>query len=89
MIGFDKIARERGDGLLPQLRDLLERRMQLAADPRLREFDALRPGMRQSGPNPSGPMGSGDAAMFRAGNVVAFPARAVQVQSRPEKKMEG
>lgn len=89
MLALDGIASERGDGLLPQLRDLLERRVQLATDPRLRELDAWRPGAQQSGPNPSGAVKSDDAGSFRPGNVVALPNPAVQLQSRPEKEMEG
>jgi hypothetical protein len=64
MLGLDRLAGPRGDGLLPEIRELLEFRARSAAgDPAVRMLPGAE---RQAGPNPAG--GSG----MTAPNVVVL-----------------
>jgi hypothetical protein len=68
LLGFHLMASERGDGLHPQLRALLESRRQIETDARIVDLAESRAEMTiQAGPNPITP---GDN--FRPGNVVNF-----------------
>lgn len=65
-LDFDRVAAARGDGLLPELRALLERRARLAHDPNVSEIngnDTGRPMPRTAG------------GAFVAGNVVPIDTR--------------
>lgn len=66
---FDRFAAERGDGLLPQLRQLLEARASAAADPRVADIAAAGGRPVQAGPNPRG-----EIPPFLPGNVVPLEA---------------
>lgn len=66
---FHRLAAARGDGLLPQLRDLLEARAHVEADPRVTDLAAEGGRPAQAGPNPGGQM-----PPFVPGNVVPMEA---------------
>lgn len=86
LLAFHRLAAARGDGLLPELRALLEYREQLqGTDPGVVSLDGRRPdGMVQAGPSPRG-----GEALFVPGNVTRFePAAKAQAQAG-RRKAEG
>ncbi|MCO6390486.1 hypothetical protein GTW25_05520 [Aliihoeflea aestuarii] len=81
------MASERGDGLHPQLRTLLESRHKIETDERVVDLASNRPGsMIQAGPNPIA-LGND----FRPGNVVRFDGndRQAVLDARPTHSMKG
>ncbi|MFN3764155.1 MAG: hypothetical protein ACK4R3_01165 [Aliihoeflea sp.] len=68
------MAGERGDGLHPVLRDLLERRQALETDSRIADLAGMRGQIVQAGPNPTPAPGA-----FRPGNVIDFKLRAAEL----------
>lgn len=74
LLGFHLIANERGDGLHPALRELLESRHAIEADARIVDLASSRTGsMSQAGPNPIAQGGG-----FCPGNVVGFRGKEKQ-----------
>jgi hypothetical protein len=69
LLQFHQLAAARGDGLLPQLRELIEARARAAADPRVADLAAESGRPVQAGPNPGG-----EVPRFLPGNVVPMEA---------------
>lgn len=74
LLGFHAMAGERGDGLHPVLRYLLERRQALETDSRIADLAGMRGQIVQAGPNPTPAPGA-----FRPGNVIDFKLRAAEL----------
>jgi len=69
LLQLHQLAAMRGDGLLPQLRELLEERARAAADRRIADLAAEAGRPVQAGPNPGGRI-----PQFLPGNVVPMEA---------------
>ena len=85
LIAFHAIAAARGDGLLPELRDLLEYREARQADPAIVELSAIREDrMMQAGPSPAR-----RDPLFLPGNVVRFGPAAIARANAATKASKG
>ena len=80
LLKFHELAAARGDGLLPQLRQLLETRARAAADPHLVDLSAQAGRPAQAGPNPGRAV-----PHFLPGNVVPMEAYARQAVAARKK----
>lgn len=78
LIGFHRMAAQRGDGLRPELLDLLIDMQQRRTGAKVVDIGVARgDGWTQSGPHPVGTAGSATD-----GNVVALPSRPASAPAR-------
>lgn len=86
--GLMRYAKQRGDGLLPELKALLVREARIAAEANVIDFLAVTGQPRQSGPNPIGPLPEelpGNVVHFRK-PVPAKPRRETAATTRAPRK---